>query len=197
MKTVSIRRCPGELRRILTAAAQEDVVVRPPQGGEILLSLIDDFDYEIAAQRRNPKLMAFLEERFRQARKEKGVPLEEVKRRLGLRRRSSNNQRPHQEAPLVRGIDVSARSQAILDLLEQARSEDVILKTTNGSECFLSAVPDGDYKAANQHRSEVVMAYLDELGDQGKLPPLEVVFVRELPRSVRQRPKKRRPRKRI
>jgi len=46
--------------------------------------MTNDFDYEIAQQRRNKKLMAFLDKRFREARREKGIPLEEVERQLGL-----------------------------------------------------------------------------------------------------------------
>ena len=50
MKVITIRRCPGELQRILKAGRRQDVVLRPRQGEELLLSFIDDFDYEIAAQ---------------------------------------------------------------------------------------------------------------------------------------------------
>lgn len=192
MTTVSINRCPIELQRILQAAEERDVVLRTPKGGEVLLSLIDDFDYEIAVQRRNPELMAFLNERSQRARMEKGIPLEEVSRRLGLPRRSHNDQRSasnEQRTPLRR-IGVSRRSQALLALLEKARSVDIILKTADGSECFVAAIYAGDYKAANRHRSEMVMAYLDEQGDQGKLPPLEVVFVRQRPLRFRGRTKK-------
>jgi hypothetical protein len=46
--------------------------------------LVGDFDYEIARQRRNKRLMAFLDKSFHAARQEKGIPLAEVKRLLGL-----------------------------------------------------------------------------------------------------------------
>lgn len=182
---IAISRCPEELQRILTAAEKQDLVLRAPKGDELLLSLIDDFDYEIAAQRRNPKLMAFLKERFRRARKKKGIPLQEVRRRLGLLSNSQPASRRRQR-PVLMTIDVSKRSQPLLDLLEQGRSDDVILKA-NRCECFVAAIPDGDYMAANRRRSEVVMAYLDEQGDRGDLPPLEVVFLRERPRKLRAR----------
>jgi hypothetical protein len=178
MKMVSIRRCPAELQRLLKAAKSDDVIIRLPSGGELLFSLIDDFDYEIAGQRRNPKLMAFLDRRFRRARKEKGVPLKEVKRRLGLPAESNGNQQCKSEGSVVRKIDASPRSQVVLGLLDQAVSEDVILKIPTGFECFLSAIPNGDYTAANRRRSEAVMGYLDE---EGKVPPLKVVFVGTLP----------------
>lgn len=46
-----------------------------------LLSAVDDFDIEIAQTRQNEKLMALLEERARQTHT---LPLDEVKRRLGI-----------------------------------------------------------------------------------------------------------------
>lgn len=42
---------------------------------------IDDFDIEIAQTRQNEKLMAFLEQRAKQT---QTIPLDEVKRQLGL-----------------------------------------------------------------------------------------------------------------
>jgi hypothetical protein len=45
------------------------------------LSKSDDFDAEIEALSRNRELMAFLEERSRET---KRIPLEDVKKRLGL-----------------------------------------------------------------------------------------------------------------
>jgi hypothetical protein len=84
MKTFAVTNRSRELKRLLKVAKREDVVLRTPDGDEFVLSLIDDFDYELSRQRQNEKLMAFLDERARQARKEKGIPLEEVKRRLGV-----------------------------------------------------------------------------------------------------------------
>jgi hypothetical protein len=65
-------------------AKQEDLVLRTRDGDEFILSVIDSFEQEIALQRQNKKLMTFLDERFRKARQEKGIPLEEVQRQLGL-----------------------------------------------------------------------------------------------------------------
>ena len=59
----------------------EDVLVRAADGTEFMVSAMDDFDYEIARTRQNAKLMALLDERTRQT---QTVPLEEVKRQLGL-----------------------------------------------------------------------------------------------------------------
>ncbi len=179
MKTWVITRCSQEMQRILKIAKKEDVVLRNAEGDEVLLSLIDDFDYEVAAQRRNKKLMAFLKESFRQARKEKGMPLEEVSRRLGLPPRSVDSLPPSEE--VLKTIAVSRRSQAIARMLAQARSQDLFLKTADGGEYVLTAIRAGDHKDANRRLSEVVMAYLDAL-PESELPPLEVVFVRHRPR---------------
>ncbi|HEY7159195.1 MAG TPA: hypothetical protein VH575_34950 [Gemmataceae bacterium] len=84
MKTINISKQAKTVNALLEKARDEDLIVKAADGTEFLLSAVDDFDQEIAQQRRNKKLMAFLDERFRQARQEKGIPLEEVKRQLGL-----------------------------------------------------------------------------------------------------------------
>lgn len=183
MRTVAIRWSP-QVRRIVKLAQKEDVVLRSIEGDQVLLSLIDEFDYEVAAQRRNKRLMAFLKERFRRARKEKGIPLEEVRRRLGLPNRSANGlaggkeSKAAQARPSHETVNVSRRSLTILNLLKQARSEELILKTTDGNEYALAAFHEGDHLDAKRRLSDVVMAYLDQL-DQSRLPPLQVVFVRD------------------
>jgi hypothetical protein len=84
MKKVAITNRSRELKHLLEIAKQEDVVMRTPEGDEFMLSAIDDFDHEIAQQRRSKKLMAFLDERFRQARQQPGIPLKQVRKQLGL-----------------------------------------------------------------------------------------------------------------
>jgi hypothetical protein len=81
MKTVNLSNPTTELTALLDQANDEDIVVRLADGREFLLSAVDDFDIEIAQTRQNEKLMAFLEERARQT---DTVPLDEVKRRLGI-----------------------------------------------------------------------------------------------------------------
>ena len=81
MKTVSLSNPTNELTALLDQANDEDVIVRLADGREFLLSAVDDFDIEIAQTRQNEKLMALLEERAQQTRT---VPLDEVKRRLGI-----------------------------------------------------------------------------------------------------------------
>ena len=81
MKTVNLPNLTNELTALLDQANDEDVVVRLADGREFLLSAVDDFDIELAQTRQNTKLMALLEERAQQTRT---VPLDEVKRRLGI-----------------------------------------------------------------------------------------------------------------
>ena len=76
------------MKQLLEMALKEDLLLRTPEGHEFMLLAVDDFDHELAKQRANEKLMSFLDKRYRQARKEKGIPIEEVAHELGL---SSNN----------------------------------------------------------------------------------------------------------
>jgi hypothetical protein len=187
MKTAMIDRRSQELHRILKAARRDDVILRTATGDEVLMSFIDDFDYEVAAQRRNKKLMRFLEERSREAHTEKGIPLEEVRRRLGLRPRSPT---PTREPEPMRVISLSKPGRVLGRLLAMVRSEDVLLTTAQDHEYALTIIREGDHKDARRRLSEVVMAYLDSLPDS-RLPPLEVVFVRDRP-PTKSRPSRRR-----
>ncbi len=81
MKTVNLSNLTNELTALLAQANDEAVIVRLADGREFLLSAVDDFDIEIAQTRQNEKLMALLDERARQPHT---VPLDEVKRRLGI-----------------------------------------------------------------------------------------------------------------
>jgi hypothetical protein len=81
MKTVNLSNPTNELTALLDQANDEDIVVRLADGREFLLSAVDDFDIEIAQTRQNEKLMTLLEERAQQTHT---LPLNEVKRRLGI-----------------------------------------------------------------------------------------------------------------
>lgn len=81
MKTIAIPPQAAEVNALLEQALDEDVLVQTADGSEFLLIVVDEFDQEIARTRQNAKLMALLDERAKQT---KTVPLEEVKRQLGL-----------------------------------------------------------------------------------------------------------------
>lgn len=81
MKTITVSENSVEILALLEQARDEDVIVRLADGSEFVLSAVDEFDIEIAQTRQNQKLMALLDERAKQT---QTIPLDEVKRRLGL-----------------------------------------------------------------------------------------------------------------
>lgn len=83
MKTIAVPQHSAEVNALLEQARREDLLVRAADGTVFMLTAIDDFDDEVVAARRNEKLMALLDERAKQT---QTVPLDEVKRQLGLNR---------------------------------------------------------------------------------------------------------------
>ena len=81
MKTVTVPPQATDINVLLEQARQEDILVRAADGAEFIITAVDDFDHEIARTRLNTKLMALLDTRARQT---QTVPLDEVKRQLGL-----------------------------------------------------------------------------------------------------------------
>jgi hypothetical protein len=81
MKTIDLPHPSSDVSGLLEQARQDPVIVRLADGSEFMLLAIDEFDREIARTRQNDNLMAFLDARARQ---EKTIPLDEVKRQLGL-----------------------------------------------------------------------------------------------------------------
>lgn len=85
MKTIDAAAVSG-LTELLDLAKDEVVLLTTPEGREFILTEVDDldeaeFDAEIEALSRNREFMALLEERSRETTR---IPLEEVKKRLGL-----------------------------------------------------------------------------------------------------------------
>ncbi|MHB1559876.1 MAG: hypothetical protein ACYC61_20700 [Isosphaeraceae bacterium] len=81
MKTIDLPQTSPDVASLLEQARDDDLIVRLADGSEFLVVAIDDFDEEIARTRNNPRLMALLESRARQS---ATIPLDEVKKRLGL-----------------------------------------------------------------------------------------------------------------
>ncbi len=81
MKTIAVPPQAAEIHALLEQAGDDALLVQAADGSEFLLTAIDEFDREIARTRQNAKLMALLDERAKQA---ETVPLDEVKRQLGL-----------------------------------------------------------------------------------------------------------------
>ncbi len=90
MKTIRISQRSRAVTALLHQARKEDVIIQDADGMEYMMTLVDDFDREIAAQRRNKKLMAFLDQRSRST---KWIPLQDIEKELGLSpwRRNQNS----------------------------------------------------------------------------------------------------------
>jgi len=81
VKTVVVSRRARGVTALLQQARRQNLIVRSPDGREFILAEVDDFNREIELTRQNKRLMAHLARRARQTRT---VPLDEVKRLLGL-----------------------------------------------------------------------------------------------------------------
>ncbi len=81
MKTVTVTPDAAAVHALLDEARQEDVLIRLADGTEFYLSVVEDFDREVARTRQHAKLLAFLEERGKQPATK---PLADVKSELGL-----------------------------------------------------------------------------------------------------------------
>jgi len=81
MKTVNIPAQASEVHALLEQARDEDILVQAADGTQFILTVVDEYDLEITRTRQNAKLMAMLEERAKQI---ETVPLDDVKRELGL-----------------------------------------------------------------------------------------------------------------
>ena len=99
MNTVTIPARSKTLNDLLRKARLANVLLRSENGEQFILAKVsslqsfyvgdsDDFEEEIRATRANKKLMRFLDKRGAQARKEKLIPIAEVEKRLGLKKRN-------------------------------------------------------------------------------------------------------------
>jgi hypothetical protein len=81
MKVITVSPQATEINGLLDQARHEEVLLQSADGSEFLLVAIDDFAQEVLRTRQNERLMALLDERAKQT---QTVPLDEVKRQLGL-----------------------------------------------------------------------------------------------------------------
>jgi hypothetical protein len=81
MKVIPVSPHATEINELLDQARHEEVLLQSADGSEFLLVAVDDFAQEILRTRQNERLMALLDERAQQT---QTVPLDEVKRQLGL-----------------------------------------------------------------------------------------------------------------
>jgi hypothetical protein len=81
MKSIPIPPNAPELNALLEQARSEDVLVQAADGTEFIVSLVDDFDLEVARTRQNHAIMLLLDKRSQSQGK---VSLDDVKRQLKL-----------------------------------------------------------------------------------------------------------------
>jgi hypothetical protein len=72
-------------------------------------------------------------------------------------------------------ISVTASQEEVNALLDQAREEDIVLQTADGSEFIVSAVDDFDPEIARTRQNEKLMAFLEERARQPATIPLEEI----------------------
>jgi len=75
----------------------------------------------------------------------------------------------------MKTIAIPAKSTDIHAVLEEARKEDVILRTTDGLEFMLTAIEDFDQEIARTRQNEKLMALLDERAKQQGTVTLDAV----------------------
>jgi hypothetical protein len=83
VKEITVSPSQTAVNELLDQAREDDLIIRTADGTQFIVSAVDDFDLEIIQTRKNEKLMAFLEERAKQP---ATIPLEDIERRLGLKR---------------------------------------------------------------------------------------------------------------
>ena len=99
MNTVTVPRESKALNDLLKKARNGNVLLRSESGEQFVLAKVssaqsfyvgdsDDFDEEVKLTRINKKLMKFLDQRGEKAKKGNLIPLNEVEKSLGLKKRN-------------------------------------------------------------------------------------------------------------
>lgn len=75
----------------------------------------------------------------------------------------------------MKTVAVPPQAAEIYALLDQAREDELLVRTADGSEFLLSAVDDFDQEIARTRQNAKLMALLDERAKQSKTIPLDEV----------------------
>ena len=75
----------------------------------------------------------------------------------------------------MKTVRVPSQATDVLALLDQARDEDLLVRTSDGTEFVLSAVDDFQYEIARTRQNAKLMALLDERTRQDQTIPLNEV----------------------
>ena len=80
-----------------------------------------------------------------------------------------------QPAQTMRVIDIPQDAVAVNRLLDQARSDDLLLRAVDGTEFMLTIVDDFEHEIRRTRRNKSLMALLDERGKEAAIIPLEEI----------------------
>jgi hypothetical protein len=72
-------------------------------------------------------------------------------------------------------IAIPAQATEVNALLEQARRQDLLLRSADGTEFMVTAVEDFDHELARTRQNAKLMALLDERAKQSRTIPLDEV----------------------
>jgi hypothetical protein len=75
----------------------------------------------------------------------------------------------------VKTVAVPPQAAEINALLEQARDDELLVRTADGSEFLLTAVDESDQEIARTRQNAKLMSLLDERAKQAKTIPLDEV----------------------
>jgi hypothetical protein len=75
----------------------------------------------------------------------------------------------------MKTIAVPPQAAEINELLDQAREDELLVRTADGSEFLLSAVDEFDQEIARTRQNATLMALLEERAKQTKTIPLDEV----------------------
>lgn len=98
MRVVSSPSHTVDLKKLYAHTDESHVLVQTLDGTEYVVTLVDDFDFELAQQRQSRELMAYLDELAREAKGKPGIPLNEVMRKAGLLKSRNPIRKPKMHA---------------------------------------------------------------------------------------------------
>ncbi|MBM4093049.1 MAG: hypothetical protein FJ276_27115 [Planctomycetes bacterium] len=75
----------------------------------------------------------------------------------------------------MKTVAVPPQAAEIIALLEQARDDELLVRTADGSEFLLTAIDEFDREIARTRQNAKLMALLDERAKQTKTIPLDEV----------------------
>jgi hypothetical protein len=75
----------------------------------------------------------------------------------------------------VKTVTISSEAASAIDLLEQARDEDLLVRLADGSEFLLAAIDDFDLEIAQARKNDKLMALLEARARPSQTVPLAEV----------------------